>query len=321
MEQPLVAIVGPTGSGKSALAFALARALSGEIVNCDSMQVYRGLDIGTDKPSAEERAAVPHHLFDIVDPDEHFSAGDYVELAEKTIAGISGRGHLPIIVGGTGLYLRALLRGLFAGPARAVELRERLHNRARARGLDYLHKMLRRLDPESASRISPRDAVRIVRALEVYFITGKPIGRHFREQPPGLQSRYRTIIIGLEPPRRQLYERINRRSEEQFRRGLVEEVERLLARGCPPTARPLATMNYKHVLAAIEGRISYEQALALTQRDNRRYAKRQMTWFRKEPGVRWLHGFGQEPKIQEQALALIRSQAGQPSLKPEGQEP
>lgn len=282
----LRAIVGPTASGKTSLALELARRLPIEIVSCDSQAVYRHLDIGTAKPSAEERAQVPHHLIDVADPWEDFSAARFVEEAEAAIAEIEGRGKLPILVGGTGLYLRSLLHGIFEGPPKDEGVREELVERIRVEGNQRLHDELRQVDPAAAARIEIADAFRIVRALEVYRLSGEPISvlqaRHAAEPP-----RYAPRFVGISPSRDELYRRVNARGAAMFEEGLVEEAVRL---GQDPRIRPRLEriMGYRQALALAEGELDREAAIRETQKEQRHYAKRQLTWFRAMPDVEWL---------------------------------
>lgn len=284
--RPLIAIVGPTASGKSALALQLARDAGGEIVSCDSQQVYRGLDIGTAKASIEERAAVPHHLVDVVDPDEAFSAAEYARRAREALAEIATRGHLPIVAGGTGLYLRALLQGLFDGPARDPDTRQRLEALAERFGDARLHRLLGHLDPMAAERIQPRDRVRIVRALEVYQATGRPLSEHHREAGEPLRG-YRTLVVGLEPDRTWLRGVVERRTRQMLEGGLLDEVRGLLERGYGPELRPLQAIGYREAVAVVQGRMSPEEAEAAIVTATMRFAKRQMTWFRHQADVTW----------------------------------
>ena len=283
----LVFIVGPTGVGKSAVALRLAAELSGEIISCDSMQVYRGFDIGTDKPPAADRARVPHHLIDIVDAGSQFNAADFAARAVEAIAAIRGRGRRPFVVGGTGLYFKALEDGLFPGPGRDESVRRALDAEARAAGPEALWERLARVDPAYAAKTGKRDRVRIVRALEVFSLTGRPISEHFR----GTESRLddeSPVKIGLNRPRAELYRRIEERVDRMFTLGLIEETRALLARGVPDTSPPFKALGYKHVLRVLRGEISPGEAVALTKIDTRHYAKRQLTWFNKMTGVRWI---------------------------------
>ena len=284
--RPLIAVVGPTASGKSALALRLARDAGGEIVSCDSQQVYRGLDIGTAKASPEERAAVPHHLIDVVDPDESFSAAEYARRARGALADITTRGHLPVVAGGTGLYLRALLEGLFDGPSRDEETRRRLEALARRFGDARLHRLLGHLDPTAAARIQPRDRVRTVRALEVYKATGRPLSEHHREKAHPLEG-YRTLVLGLEPDRLRLRQVVERRTRQMLERGLLDEVRGLLERGYGPDLRPLRAIGYREAVAVVQGRMAPAEAEAAIVTATMRFAKRQMTWFRHQAKVTW----------------------------------
>jgi tRNA dimethylallyltransferase len=281
----LVFIVGPTGVGKSAAALRLAEAGGVEIVNCDSMQVYRGFDIGTDKPSPADRARVPHHLLDVVDVGTQFNAADFAALALEAITAIRGRGRLPLIFGGTGLYFKALEDGLFPGPGRDEDVRNALDAEARTAGPEALWKRLAVADPEYAAKTGRRDRVRIVRALEVYAVTGRPITEHFRRTEGRLKN-FRLLKIGLELPREMLYRRIEARVDRMFERGLIEETQALLAAGVPESVPPFKALGYKHILRVLQGELTPEEAAALTKIDTRHYAKRQMTWFRKMTGIR-----------------------------------
>ena len=294
-------VLGPTASGKSELAIRIALAVGGEIVNCDSMQIYRGFDIGTAKVLEAARRGVPHHLIDVVDPGEIFTAGEYARLARDILSQIAARGRTAVVVGGTGFYLRALLEGLFPGPARDDKIRDRLERREQNRR-GSLHKILSRLDRATAARIHPNDKNKIIRALEVRLLEGKPMSELFdrgREPLAGFQL----IKIGLNPPRPLLYERLDARTVHMFEQGLIDEVRGLLAAGVPRGAKPFESLGYKEALEVVEGRLTPEQALTAAQLETRRYAKRQLTWFRKEHGVHWLAGFGNEPVVQHQALA------------------
>jgi tRNA dimethylallyltransferase len=282
----LIAIVGPTASGKSALALRLAVERDGEIVSCDSMQVYRGLDIGTAKPTPEEQRLVPHHLLDVVEPDQPFSAADYARLGRAALADIRARGRLPVVVGGTGLYLKALLHGLFAGPSRDTAFRARLEALAGRRGDARLHRLLARLDPASAVRIAPADRVRVVRALEVLRATGRRIGEHHRAGADPLQG-FTPAVFGIDPDRSQLRAAIERRTRQMFERGLLEEVEGLLSRGYSASLRPLQAIGYRQAVAVLQGRETVEQAQHGIVTETMRYAKRQMTWFRHQARVAW----------------------------------
>jgi len=293
----VVAVVGPTASGKSSLALSLARRFQGEILNCDSLQLYRDFDIGTAKPSPAEREAVPHHLLDVLDPTEQFSAGEYARRAREVLAEVAQRGRLPLVVGGTGFYLRALLDGLFSGPARHPALRERLRERETKKGPGYAHRLLERLDPVSAPHIHPHDIPKTIRALEVCLLARSPLSElHRRGRHP--LTGYSVLKLGLSPPRAELYKRINQRTQALFDGGLVNEVCDLLAKGCPATAPPFQSHGYRQALDTLLGKISLRDAIRYAQAATRQYGKRQVTWFRKEPGIVWFSGFGTDPRIQ-----------------------
>ncbi|HWB83638.1 MAG TPA: tRNA (adenosine(37)-N6)-dimethylallyltransferase MiaA [Bryobacteraceae bacterium] len=300
----MVAVSGPTGSGKSSLALALAEVFNGEIVNCDSLQVYRHFDIGTAKLPPAERRGIPHHLIDIVDPDAVFTAGQYARLARQAIAGISARGHLPILAGGTGFYLRALLDGLFAGPTRDQALRDRLAAR-HARRPGSLHRLLSRFDSAAAKRIHPNDIPKVMRALEVCLLSRRPVSELFQEGRDALQG-YRTLKLGLLPDRDALYQRLDLRCREMFENGLPEEVTGILARGFTAAAKPFESHGYKQALQLLNGELTPKEAVFYAQRNTRRYAKRQITWFRREAGIEWLRGFGDDPQIVSAALEAVR---------------
>jgi tRNA dimethylallyltransferase len=303
---PLPIVLGPTASGKSDLAIHIALAMGGEIVNCDSMQIYRGFDIGTAKVLEAERQGVPHHLIDVVDPEVVFTAGEYARVARSVLRQIANRGRIAVVVGGTGFYLRALLEGLFPGPARDPEIRARLERREEKRR-GSLHQILSRLDPVAAARIHSNDKKKIIRALEVRLLEGKPMSELFDRGREGLAG-FRPVKIGLNPPRALLYQRMDARAVRIFEQGLIDEVRGLLDAGVPRDSKPFESLGYKQALDVIEGRLTREQAQAATQLETRRYAKRQLTWFRKEHGVSWLSGFGQEPAVQEKALALLAAE-------------
>jgi tRNA dimethylallyltransferase len=304
---PLVAIIGPTASGKSALAVALARKLGGEVLACDSTQVYRGFDIGTAKPTAEERGGVPHHLLDLVEPSFPFTAGEYRARAVTVLQDLCQRARLPILTVGTGLYLRALLEGLADAPARSEELRARLEAGANAHSLQYLHRVLRRLDPEAALRIGSRDRPKMIRAIEVCLLTGRPITEVHRSGRTPLEG-YRPVKIGLQPPRGALYDRIERRAHTMLDRGWLEEVARLVRDGVPLNSKPFDFIGYGELRSHLEGTVTLEAATKAITQSTRRYAKRQMTWFRKEPLVQWFPGFGEDPAIATAAEKLISGQ-------------
>jgi tRNA dimethylallyltransferase len=283
---PLIAIVGPTGSGKSALALRLARELGGEIVSCDSLQVYRGLDIGSAKATAAERAEVRHHLLDVVEPGEEFSAAEYARQGRAALIEIAARARLPLVAGGTGLYLKALLQGLFEGPARNEPLRRRLEALAERYGDARLHRLLGRVDPESAARLAARDRVRIIRALEVFWTTGRPLTALHREGARPLRG-FATLVLCLAPDRADLRLRVERRAREMFEGGLLDEVRALLDRGLPPDLRPLRAIGYRQAVAVVLGRQSREDAERETVAETLQFAKRQMTWFRHQAQVTW----------------------------------
>jgi len=311
--EPLVVVVlGPTASGKTALALAIARRFGGEIVNCDSVAMYREFEIGTAKPSAAERAEVPHHLLDCVDPLADVSAGEYARQARKVLREIVLREkHLPIVSGGTGLYLRALLEGLFPGPQRSEELRNRLRARAEKNGTEHLHRMLRRLDSSAADRIHANDVPKVIRAIEVCLAsrqTLRPTSRRnmtelWKEGREPLHG-FRILRLGLSPEREALYARINQRAAKMFDQGLIAETEKLLAK-YGAQARPLASLGYKQAVQFLRGELDRESALSAAQQAHRNYAKRQITWFRREPDVHWLAGFGDDPAIQAQGIAAV----------------
>ena len=300
----LIAIAGPTASGKSALALRLARARNGEIVSCDSLQVYRGLDIGSAKPSAGDRAAVPHHLIDVVDPDQDFSAADYGRRARAAIADIHARGRVPLVAGGTGLYLRALLHGLFEGPGRDQRLRRRLEAIADRHGDARLHRILARVDPESGGRIEPGDRVRVVRALEVYRATGKAIGEHHRDGA-GPRAGFEWRVLVLDPGREALRAAVEKRTDAMLAAGLVEETRRLLARY--PGARPLAAIGYRQAAGVVRGVRDVEQARRDIVAETMRYAKRQRTWFRHQETATWFADADQAEKAASRWLDLPKS--------------
>jgi tRNA dimethylallyltransferase len=299
----LVVVLGPTASGKTSLALHLAERLRGEIVSCDSVAVYREFEIGTAKPSLEERQRVPHHLIDIAGPAEPVTAGDYSRLARQAVSDINARGLLPIVAGGSGLYLRAFLEGLFPGPPRSDELRTRLRERAAERGPEYLHKLLRRVDRVAAQTIHANDVPKVVRALEVSISARAPMTGLWQQGRDPL-GEFTVFRVGLNPDRETLYQRINHRAGEMFSAGLVEEARGLAAR-YGLSAWPLNSLGYKQAIEHLRGELSLEQAIMAAQQGHRNYAKRQMTWFRREPDVHWIAGFGSDPAVQEEAMGLI----------------
>lgn len=295
-----VLLLGPTGSGKTALSLQLGERFGGEIVSCDSVAIYRGMDLGTAKPTKEERARLPHHLIDVADPDQPFTAGEYSRQARTALREIAARGRLPIVTGGTGLYLRALTEGLFAGPERHEELRVRLQRSRERHGEGWLHRLLRRLDPASAARIHANDAAKLIRAIEVCLEARRPLSEVMARDP---LTGFRLLHIGLNPPRQALYDRLNRRCAEIFAAGIVEETRGLLERYGPVKA--LDSLGYRQALAVLAGTLSVEQTVAAAQQGHRNYAKRQLTWFRREPEVHWLDGFGDEPEVLREASELV----------------
>ena len=301
----LVSIVGPTATGKSALAVELALQVRGEVVSCDSTAVYRGFDIGTDKLSKEDRRGVPHHLIDVVDPTERYSAAQYASDAAAVIKQITRRGHVPILVGGSGLYYRALTRGLFPGPGRDDRVRTRLARIASRRGVAYLHRMIARVDPESALRIQPQDERRLIRALEVYLLTGRPLTAHFADTR-SLITAYEVMTFALKLSAEETARRVSRRVDEQFRRGLLDEIAHALKRGVPPDAHPFGGLVYRQALDHLHGVRDDAATRALIAHENRRYARRQLIWFRKEPNLRWISVPGEHPDALKEVLTVLR---------------
>lgn len=299
----LVAIVGPTASGKTALSLALAERFGGEIVNCDSVAIYREFEIGTAKPSLEERARAPHHLIDIIGPTDLFTAGEYSRRAREVLEDIKRRGRLSIVVGGTGLYLRALLEGLAPGPERSEEIRDRLRVIVQKKGADHLHRILRRLDPPSAERIHANDVPKMIRAVEVCLAARQPLTEIWKQGRDPLTG-FRILRIGLDPERNALYTRINERAAQMFDLGLIEET-RALYEKYGEAARPITSLGYKQALQHIRGEINRKLAVWAAQQGHRNYAKRQMTWFRREPGVHWLKGFGDDADLRRYAVELV----------------
>ena len=300
--EPLaVLLLGPTGSGKTALSLALGERFGGEIVSCDSVAVYRGMDLGSAKPSAEERARLRHHLIDVANPDQPFTAGEYSRQARTALREIAGRGKLPIVTGGTGLYLRALTEGLFAGPERQTELRARLERSRQKHTENWLHRVLMRLDPASAARIHANDTPKLIRAIEVCLAARKPLSEVLARDP---LTGFRLLRIGLNPPRQALYDRLNRRCAAIFAAGLIDETRGLLARYGPVKA--LDSLGYRQALAVLAGTLSLEDGIAAAQQGHRNYAKRQLTWFRREPEVMWIAGFGDEPETLRAAADAVR---------------
>ena len=287
-----VAVVGPTATGKSALGQALAERFAGEIIACDSTAVYRGIDIGTDKVPVDEQRGIPHHLVDVIDPNETYSAARYGRDAAEVMRACADRERLPVLVGGTGFYYRAITRGLFPGPARDEALRTRLNRVADRRGVEFLHRWLARVDPASGNRIQPRDRKRLVRALEVYLLTGRPLTDHFEATASPIAD-LQLLTLGVQMPRDVLRTRVARRVDQQFARGVVDEVRRLLAAGVPRSAHAFSGLVYRQVIEMLDGVRGESATRELIVRENMRYARRQLIWFRKEPGVRWLDGPGE----------------------------
>jgi tRNA dimethylallyltransferase len=299
----LVVILGPTGSGKTALSLALAERFGGEIVNCDSVAMYREFEIGTAKPTPAERARAPHHLLDFVNPAGCITAGEYARQAREVLQQIRSREALPIVVGGTGLYLRALVDGLFAGPQRSEELRERLRQRAGEKGSPYLHRLLSRLDPVAAAKIHANDLPKLVRAVEICVASRTKMTEMWQQGRDPLRG-FRVVRFGLDPDRNTLYQRINQRAERMFEAGLVKETRTLLAK-YGETARPLAALGYKQAVLVLRGAINHETAVQAAQQAHRNYAKRQMTWFRREPEVIWIAGFGDDASVQGEVISRV----------------
>lgn len=308
-----VLLLGPTGSGKTALSLSLGERFGGEIVSCDSVAVYRGMNLGTAKPTGEERSRLPHHLIDVADPDQPFTAGEYCRQARAALKEITGRGHLPIVTGGTGLYLRALTEGLFAGPERQVELRERLQRSSQKRSSVWLHRLLHRLDSVSAARIHANDTPKLIRAIEICLAVRRPLSEVLGnpQEARNPLTGFRLLRIGLNPSRKALppheglYDRLNRRAVAIFAAGLVEETRVLLDRYGP--VRALDSLGYRQALAVLAGTLSIEAAIEAAQQGHRNYAKRQLTWFRREPEVHWIAGFGDEPETLRTATELVLS--------------
>jgi tRNA dimethylallyltransferase len=313
----VLAVLGPTASGKSSLSLALAERYRGEIINCDSTAVYRGFDIGTDKLSVEQRRGIPHHLIDIADPTEVYTAAQFARDAEQVIRAIHARGGLPILTGGTGFYYRALTRGLFPGPGADEALRTRLDKVAARRGPERLHRILQGIDPDSAARIMPRDKKRLVRALEVYYTTGRALTTHFGETRSLIED-CEVVSVALKLPPALTAERVARRVEEQFARGIVDEVRGLLGRGVPPDARPFGGLVYRQVMDMLRGVRGEAETRALIVQENRRYARRQLIWFRKEPTLIWFDGPGERPATLERVVAALATRGILEETVPDG---
>jgi tRNA dimethylallyltransferase len=300
----LVVVLGPTGAGKSALGMWLAEQFGGEVVVCDSTQVYRHFDIGTAKVQPHERRGIPHHLMDLVESDELFTAGEYRRRALAVLADLRQRGRVPVLTAGTGLYLRALLEGLADAPLRSEAVRTRLREKTRRNGEEYLHRLLKRLDPDAAARIAPRDIQKITRAIEICILAGKPVSEIHRAGREALEG-YRVHKIGLLPPRAELHARIEERVTTMLEQGWLEEVKQLLARGIPPTAKAFQFIGYTELYGLLEGKLDRAEAVRQIEQATRRYAKRQTTWFSKEAGVKWFTGFGDTPEVQTGALVFL----------------
>ena len=301
----MLAIVGPTASGKSALGIEVALKLNGEIINCDSVQVYKEIQIATAKVSPEERKGVPHHLIDFVSPDVNYTAVEWAREAAKKIEEIEARGRVPLLVGGTGFYLRALREPFFVSPPTDESLRHRLNSIRERHGAEHLHRLLKKLDPKAAGALYPRDWPRVQRAIEVYLQTRQSIMDQKPDRPEPHESARRLRILALNPPRAELYKRINERTEAHFRAGLVEEVRGLLDRGFSPASNALGAHGYRRVVEYLQGRRDLESAIEQTKLDVRHYAKRQLTWFRHEPGVEWFDGFGEEIGVLQSVLEAV----------------
>ena len=303
-EIPLIVIVGATASGKSSLALHLAETFDGEIVSCDSVAVYREMEIGTAKPGFEDRARIPHHMVDVFSPDESCTAGDYSRLGREALTGICERGHVPIVAGGTGLYLRALIDGLFPAPPQQPGLREELRAYAAAQGSDRLHQKLAELDAAAAAAIHANDVSKVVRAIEVSMAADRPMTQQW-EQGRDAIAGYRILRLGLEPGRDRLYERINQRAAEMFDRGLVEETERLVER-YGYECRPFTSLGYAEAVAVLRGELTREEAVTHAQQAHRNYAKRQGTWFRRDKEVHWLQGAGGDDRVISSAISMLK---------------
>jgi tRNA dimethylallyltransferase len=299
---PLIVVAGPTGSGKSTLALRFCEEFSGEIVNCDSLQLYRGFHVGTAKTPEVERRGIPHHLLDVLDPADGYSAGEYARIARNTIQEISTRGRLPVVVGGTGFYLRALLTGLPGLPESNSATRARLMDREQRR-VGSMRRLLTRLDPAAAARIHPSDTQRLMRAVEIRLLSGQVSPSAIDTEPFNV---HRILKIGLDPDRAALYTLLDARTRQMFESGLVQEVETLLKNGCTGEEKPFESLGYRQALAYIQGEIPLERAIYLTQMETRHYAKRQWTWFRRDPEIHWLSGFGNAIPVIEQCLEMVR---------------
>jgi tRNA dimethylallyltransferase len=309
-ENPVIAIVGPTASGKSTLGIEVALKLNGEIINCDSVQVYKEIQVATAKVPVEERKGIPHHLIDFVSPEINYTAGEWAREAATKIEEIEGRGRVPLLVGGTGFYLRALRQPFFVSPPTDESIRLRLNRIRERHGAEHLHRLLRRLDPEAAQHFYPRDWPRVQRAIELYLQTGQSLMDQKSDRPDPHESSRRLRILALNPPRAELYQRINERTEAHFRAGLVDEVQALLVRGFSPASNALGAHGYRRVVEYLQGSRDLESAVEQTKLDVRHYAKRQLTWFRHEADVEWFQGFGEENGILESVLETIAVRPG-----------
>ncbi len=303
----ILAVVGPTASGKSALGIELALTLGGEVINCDSVQVYQEIQIATAKVPVAERRGVPHHLIDFVSPHVNYTAGEWARKAIEKIAEVEARGHVPILVGGTGLYLRALRTPFFPSPGTDATLRQRLNRLRERRGTEHLHKILKRLDPASARELFPRDWPRVQRAIEVRIQTGKPMSAQKSSRPAPPESAQRVRVLALDPPRDELYRKINERTEVHFCSGLVDEVKSLLEKGVTPDSNALGAHGYRRVVEYLNGERDLTSAIQQTKLDVRHYAKRQLTWFRREAGAEWFTGFGDEEILQSQVYEALET--------------
>jgi len=303
-----ILLLGPTGSGKTALSLALGERFGAEIVSCDSVAVYRGMDLGTAKPTPEERSRLPHHLIDVANPDQPFTAGEYSRQARAALQAIAARNRLPIVTGGTGLYLRALTEGLFSGPARQTELRARLDRSRKRHGDAWLHRILVRLDPASAARIHANDTPKLIRAIEVCLTSRKPLSQVLdnKEDARDPLTGFRLLRIGLNPPRKALYDRLNQRASAMFTAGLIDETRDLLA--CYGPVKSLDSLGYRQAAAVLSGTLTLAAAIEAAQQGHRNYAKRQVTWFRREPSVYWLESFGDQPETVRAAIALVEAE-------------
>jgi len=309
LQSPVIAIVGPTASGKSTLGIEVALELNGEIINCDSVQVYKEIQIATAKVPLEERKGVPHHLIDFVSPTINYTAVEWAREASAKIEEIERRNKVPLLVGGTGFYLRALRQPFFESPQTDEALRQRITRIRERHGPEYLHRLLKRVDPRGADRFFPRDWPRVQRALEVYLQTGQSIVDQLNRRPEAHESTRRLRILALNPPRNDLYKRINERAGLHFKLGLVDEVRALLAKGVPSQSNALGAHGYRRVVEFLAGQRTLENAIEQTKLDIRHYAKRQLTWFRHEEGVEWFDGFGEETSIQRSVLESIQNRS------------